>query len=141
NFELDHVYGLTETYGPFTINVAQPGIDQLDTEQRARFKARQGVANICAGELAVVDDKGGFVPKDGQTLGEVVMRGNAVMKGYFDKSEATEKAVEGGWFHSGDVAVWHPGGCIELRGREQDISICGGEHIPTIEVDQSVVEQ
>src|SRR5207248_1345267 len=71
NFELEHVYGLTETYGPFTINVAQPGQDELGDEQRTRLKARQGVANICAGELAVLDAQGGFVPQDGQTMGEV----------------------------------------------------------------------
>jgi fatty-acyl-CoA synthase len=138
NFELEHVYGLTETYGPFTINVAQPGHDKTDAEQRARLKARQGVANICAGELAVLDVNGGFVPQDGETMGEVVMRGNVVMKGYFDNPEATEKAFEGGWFHSGDVAVWHSDGSIELRDRKKDIIISGGENISTIEVEQAV---
>jgi fatty-acyl-CoA synthase len=138
NFELDHVYGLTETYGPFTINVAKPGLGSMDDEARARFKARQGVANICAGELAVLDANGDFVPMDGQTMGEVVMRGNAVMKGYFENPEATAKAFEGGWFHSGDVAVWHPDGYIELRDRKKDIIISGGENISTIEVEQAV---
>jgi len=138
NFELEHVYGLTETYGPFTINVARPGLDSMEDEARARFKARQGVANICAGELAVLDEKGEPVPRDGQTMGEVAMRGNAVMKGYFENPEATEKAFEGGWFHSGDVAVWHPDGYIELRDRKKDIIISGGENISTIEVEQAV---
>jgi fatty-acyl-CoA synthase len=138
NFELDHVYGLTETYGPFTINVSNPSFESMDDEARARFKARQGVANICAGELAVLDENGGFVPQDGQTMGEVAMRGNVVMSGYFENPEATAKAFEGGWFHSGDVAVWHPDGSIELRDRKKDIIISGGENISTIEVEQAV---
>jgi fatty-acyl-CoA synthase len=138
NFELDHVYGLTETYGPFTINVPGPGLDEMEAEDRARLKARQGVANICAGELAVLDEQGAFVPRDGKTMGEVVMRGNVVMKGYFKNEEATEAAFAGGWFHSGDVAVWHPDGYIELRDRKKDIIISGGENISTIEVEQAV---
>ena len=139
NFQLEHVYGLTETYGPFTINVPPPGFEQLDPGEQARLRARQGVPNLLAGELRVVDERMGEVPPDGETLGEVVMRGNVVMKGYFCNEEATETAFAGGWFHSGDVGVMHPGGSIELRDRKKDIIISGGENISTIEVEQAVV--
>ena len=138
NFELDHVYGLTETYGPFTMNVTQPGWDALAVEERARLKARQGVPNITAGEVRVVDGEMNDVPRDGETMGEVVMRGNVVMKGYFANDEATAEAFRGGWFHSGDVGVMHADGYIELRDRKKDIIISGGENISTIEVEQAV---
>jgi fatty-acyl-CoA synthase len=138
NFELTHVYGLTETYGPFTINVSPPGFDLLPPEEQARLKARQGVANIGAGEVAVVDEQMHPVPADGETMGEVVMRGNVVMLGYFENPEATARAFEGGWFHSGDVGVMHPDGHIELRDRKKDIIISGGENISTIEVEQAI---
>ena len=138
NFELDHVYGLTETYGPFTINITQPGQEALPAEDRARLKARQGLPNICAGELRVVDSDLHDVPADGEAMGEVVMRGNVVMKGYFENTEATDEAFRGGWFHSGDVGVMHPDGYIELRDRKKDIIISGGENISTIEVEQAV---
>jgi fatty-acyl-CoA synthase len=138
-FELCHVYGLTETYGPFTINVPPPDCDRYDPTTQARLKARQGVANLLAGEVGVVDEAGDPVPADGETMGEVVMRGNAVMTGYFDDPEATERAFRGGWFHSGDVGVMHPDGQIELRDRKKDIIISGGENISTIEVEQAVV--
>jgi fatty-acyl-CoA synthase len=138
NFQLEHVYGLTETYGPFTINVAQPGSAALSDEERSRRRARQGVANYLAGEVAVMDDDLNPVPPDGATMGEVCMRGNVVMKGYFDNPEATEAAFRGGWFHSGDVGVMHPDGWIELRDRKKDIIISGGENISTIEVEQAV---
>jgi fatty-acyl-CoA synthase len=139
NFELEHVYGLTETYGPFTINISPPGFDQLPSDEKARLRARQGVPNICAGDVAVVDEQMRPVPPDGETVGEVVMRGNVVMKGYFENPEATAKAFEGGWFHSGDVGVIHADGDIELRDRKKDIIISGGENISTIEVEQAVV--
>ncbi len=139
NFHLDHVYGLTETYGPFTINVPPPGFEELEAAGQARLRARQGVPNLLAGEVRVVDEKMRDVPADGETLGEVVMRGNVVMKGYFRNEEATEAAFAGGWFHSGDVGVMHADGSIELRDRKKDIIISGGENISTIEVEQAVV--
>jgi fatty-acyl-CoA synthase len=139
NFHLDHVYGLTETYGPFTVNVPPPGFEALEPSEQARLRARQGVPNLLAGEVRVVDEQLGDVPADGETLGEVVMRGNVVMKGYYRGEEATETAFAGGWFHSGDVGVMHPDGAIELRDRKKDIIISGGENISTIEVEQAVV--
>ena len=137
-FELEHVYGLTETYGPCTINVAPAGFADLPPEQQARFRARQGFANYLAGEARVVDEEMNDVPADGETMGEVVMRGNVVMKGYYANPEATEQAFRGGWFHSGDVGVMHPDRVIELRDRKKDIIISGGENISTIEVEQAV---
>jgi fatty-acyl-CoA synthase len=139
NFRLQHVYGLTETYGPFTINVPPPGLSALDPTEQARVRARQGVPNLLAGEVRVVDGEMRDVPADAETLGEVVMRGNVVMKGYYRNEEATEAAFAGGWFHSGDVGVMHPDGSIELRDRKKDIIISGGENIPTIEVEQALV--
>ena len=139
NFDLDHVYGLTEVYGPFTINVPGPDDAVRPAAENASLKARQGFANACAGEVRVVDDNLCDVPRDGQAMGEVVMRGNVVMTGYYRDPEATELAFQGGWFHSGDLGVVHPGGAIELRDRKKDIIISGGENISTIEVEQAVV--
>lgn len=138
NFELDHVYGLTETYGPFTINVPRPGLADVPLEEQARLKARQGFPNLCAGDVRVVDGEMRDVPADGETMGEVVMRGNVVMKGYFADEAATAEAFAGGWFHSGDMAVRHPDASIELRDRKKDIIISGGENISTIEVEQAI---
>jgi fatty-acyl-CoA synthase len=137
-FQLEHVYGLTETYGPYTINVAPAGFAQLPADQQSRLRARQGFPNYLAGETRVVDEQMNDVPADGETMGEVVMRGNVVMKGYFANPEATEQAFRGGWFHSGDVGVMHPDRVIELRDRKKDIIISGGENISTIEVEQAV---
>jgi len=139
NFELEHTYGLTETYGPCTINVAPPSLEHQPEEEQSRHKARQGFLNVCSGEMGVVDADMQPVPADGETMGEVVMRGNIVMKGYHDDIEATEKAFAGGWFHSGDIAVLHPDGSIELKDRKKDIIISGGENISTVEVEQAVV--
>ncbi|HAD74284.1 MAG TPA: acyl-CoA synthetase, partial [Gemmatimonadetes bacterium] len=139
NFELKHTYGLTETYGPCTINVAPPSLANQSKEEQSRHKARQGFANVCTGEVSVVDADMQPVPDDGETMGEVVMRGNIVMKGYYEDVEATEQAFAGGWFHSGDIAVLHPDGSIELRDRKKDIIISGGENISTVEVEQAVV--
>ena len=122
NFELDHVYGLTETYGPFTINVPQPNLVALSVDERARVKARQGFPNVCAGDIRVVDEGMRDVPADGCTMGEVVMRGNVVMTGYFADQEATHRAFADGWFHSGDLAVRHVDGSIELRDRRRTSS-------------------
>lgn len=136
--KISHLYGLTETYGPHTICEWQTPWDALPAEERARLKARQGVPYIHAAELRVVDEAMHDVPADGATMGEVVMRGNNVMKGYFNNPEATVKAFRGGWFHSGDVAVMHPDGYIELRDRAKDIIISGGENISTIEIEQTI---
>jgi fatty-acyl-CoA synthase len=138
---IHHVYGLTETYGPHTICAFQPSWDDLSLEERAAVKARQGVPYIVAGTgLRVVDQGMHDVPRNGQTMGEVVMRGNNVMSGYFQQPDATEKAFEGGWFHSGDLAVWHPDGYIELKDRAKDIIISGGENISTQEVEKVIME-
>jgi fatty-acyl-CoA synthase len=135
-FELDHVYGLTETYGPFTVNVESPALAGASAQERAERRARQGHPNVAAGELRVVADDGSDVPADGATMGEVLMRGNVVMSGYLDDPAATEQAFAGGWFHSGDVGVLHPDGQIELRDRKKDLIISGGENISTVEVEQ-----
>ena len=134
-----HVYGLTETYGPYTVCEWQPGWADLSLEDRAEALSRQGVAFIGADPIRVVDEDMNDVARDGATMGEVVMRGNNVMSGYYDDLEATAQAFRGGWFHSGDLAVWHPDGYIELRDRAKDIIISGGENISTIEVEQAVV--
>jgi fatty-acyl-CoA synthase len=138
-FEVNHVYGLTETYGPITICEWNPAWDELDVEERARLKARQGINMLTADAVRVVDAEMRDVPADGETMGEVVMRGNNVMKGYFEDEAATAEAFRGGWFHSGDLGVMHPDGYVELRDRAKDIIISGGENVSTIEVEQALV--
>ncbi|MGH8895720.1 MAG: acyl--CoA ligase family protein [Egibacteraceae bacterium] len=135
-----HVYGLTETYGPHTVCQWQDAWADEEPAERARLQARQGVAMLIADPIRVVDERMDDVPRDGQTLGEVVMRGNNVMKGYFEDPEATAQAFRGGWFHSGDLGVWHPDGYIELRDRAKDVIVSGGENISTIEVEQALVK-
>jgi fatty-acyl-CoA synthase len=137
-FRIVHVYGLTETYGPMTVCPIQEGWDELPVEQRAKLLARQGQAYPSADLVRVVDADMRDIPQNAETMGEVVMRGNNVMSGYFADAEATEKAFGGGWFHSGDLAVWHPDGNIELRDRSKDIIISGGENISSIEVEQTI---
>lgn len=132
-----HVYGLTETYGPHTVCEYQPA--WTGSDRRSTLLARQGVSFIGVDPIRVVDDEMVDVPRDGVTMGEVVMRGNNVMAGYYNDPEATAVAFRGGWFHSGDVAVWHPDGYIELRDRSKDIIISGGENISTIEVEQALM--
>lgn len=134
-----HLYGLTETYGPYTICEWHAAWSSLPIEEQARLLARQGVGYVTADRVRVVDEAMNDVPRDGQTTGEVVMRGNNVMKGYFAAPEATATALKGDWFHSGDIAVWHPDSYIELRDRKKDIIISGGENISTIEVEQTIV--
>ena len=138
-FSINHVYGLTETYGPITICEWNPAWDDLDAETRARLKARQGLQLVTADAVRVVDPQMRDVPADGETMGEVVMRGNNVMKGYFADEAATDEAFRGGWFHSGDLAVMHPDGYIEIRDRAKDIIISGGENISTVEVERVLV--
>jgi len=137
--DIVHVYGLTETYGPHTLCEWQSDWGDEPDEARARLLARQGVAYMIADPIRVVDEAMNDVPRDAETMGEVVMRGNNVMKGYYADPEATEDAFRGGWFHSGDLGVWHPDGYIELRDRSKDIIISGGENISTIEVEQAIV--
>jgi fatty-acyl-CoA synthase len=138
NFRPVHVYGLTETYGPHTVCEWHPEWDRLPAEEQARLAARQGQGYAIFDLVRVVDEKMQDVPRDGETLGEVIMVGNNVAKGYFENPEATAESFRGGWFHSGDIGVWHPDGYIELRDRKKDIIISGGENISTIEVEQTV---
>ena len=134
-WELTHVYGLTET-GPFiTVCESRPEHAGLALEDRAILKARQGVELITSGELRVVDEDDNPVPHDAQTLGEIVVRGNVVMAGYYDDPDATADAMRGGWFHSGDAAVVHPDGYLEIRDRFKDVIISGGENISSVEVE------
>lgn len=137
--EVVHVYGLTETYGPMTVCELQAEWDGLPEERRVLMRARQGVSMVTADPVRVVDEDMVDVPRDGSTLGEVVMRGNGVMAGYHDDPDATAEAFRGGWFHSGDAAVWHDDGYIELRDRFKDVIISGGENISTIEVEQALM--
>ena len=139
NINVVHVYGLTETYAPYTVCEPQKGWEALPADERAQLFGRQGVHNIVSDRIRVVDAEVNDVPSDGVTMGEVVMRGNNVMKGYFDDPEATAIAFRGGWFHSGDIGVKHPDGYIELRDRKKDIIISGGENISTIEVEHTIV--
>ena len=129
------VYGLTETAPFITICEPRPEHAALPFAERATIKARQGVELITSGELAVHDEAGAEVPHDGATLGEIVVRGNVVMKGYFNDPEATAQALRGGWFHTGDAAVVHPDGYVEIRDRLKDVIISGGENISSVEVE------
>jgi fatty-acyl-CoA synthase len=138
-FTVVHVYGLTETYGPITLCQFQPDWADLAVDQRAALQARQGVGMITAEGVRVVDDEMADVPADGETMGEIVMRGNTVMAGYYLDPEATAEAFRGGWFHSGDLGVMFPDGYIELRDRAKDIVISGGENISTVEVEQALM--
>jgi fatty-acyl-CoA synthase len=138
NLRVVHVYGLTETYGPITVSPWLPAWEAEAPAEQARLRARQGQGYPTSDLVRVVDEHDRDVPRDGQTMGEVVMRGNNVMRGYFADEAATAQAFRGGWFHSGDLAVWHPDGNVELRDRAKDIIISGGENISTIEVEQAV---
>ena len=138
-FTIVHVYGLTETYGPITFCQYRPEWADLTADQRAVLQARQGVRMIPAEGVRIVDGSMADVPADGATMGEIVMRGNTVMAGYYLDPDATAEAFRGGWFHSGDLGVMHPDGYIELRDRAKDIVISGGENISTIEVEQALM--
>ena len=138
-FRVTHVYGLTETYGPAVVNEWQGAWDALSSAERAALKARQGVRYPALEDLAVLDPATMQpVPQDGETLGEVMFRGNIVMKGYLKNPKATEEALAGGWFHSGDLGVRHPDGYIQLKDRSKDIIISGGENISSIEVEDAL---
>jgi acyl-CoA synthetase (AMP-forming)/AMP-acid ligase II len=132
---ITHVYGLTETAPFITVCEPRPEHDALSARERAVVKARQGVELITSGDLRVVDEAGNDVPRDGQTVGEIVVRGNVVMKGYYNDPEATAQALRGGYFHSGDAAVVHPDGYVDIRDRLKDVIISGGENISSVEVE------
>jgi fatty-acyl-CoA synthase len=135
-FNVTHLYGLTETYGPAVVNDWNAGWDSLPSADRAARKARQGVRYAALEALSIRDHETlEPVPADGRTLGEVMFRGNVVMKGYLKNRKATEEAFRGGWFHSGDLGVMHPDGYIQLKDRSKDIIISGGENISSIEVE------
>jgi acyl-CoA synthetase (AMP-forming)/AMP-acid ligase II len=138
-WEVTHVYGLTETAPFITVCAPLPEHAKLSPADLAVVKARQGVELLTSGELRVVDDKGREVPADGQTLGEIVVRGNVVMQGYYNDPEATEQAMGDGWFHSGDAAVVHPDGYVEIRDRIKDVIISGGENISSVEVEGTLL--
>ena len=135
-FNVVHVYGLTETYGPAVVNEWKAAWDNLEPAERATKKARQGVRYAALEDLTVMDPKTmQRVPADGETIGEVMFRGNIVMKGYLKNAAATDESFEGGWFHSGDLGVLHADGYIQLKDRSKDIIISGGENISSIEVE------
>ncbi len=140
-FQVHHVYGLTETYGPAVVNAWHTEWDALPGDERARIKARQGVRYPVLEALAVKDPGTmGNVPRDGETMGEVFFRGNVVMKGYFKNPKASADAFKGGWFLSGDLGVWHKDGYIQLKDRSKDIIISGGENISSIEVEDALMK-
>ena len=138
NLHVTHLYGLTETYGPIAVCAWNPDWDDLPADEQAALRARQGVGTIVSERMRVVDEDMEDVPADGESLGEVCMRGDNVMTGYYRDEEATEEAFKGGWFHSGDLGVVHPDGYVELRDRLKDVIISGGENIATIEVEQAL---
>ncbi len=138
-FNVTQLYGLTETYGPAVVNEWHTEWDSLDQQARTALKARQGVRYTPLERLEVMDPETmEAVPHDGETLGEVMFRGNVVMKGYFRNREATEEVFSGGWFHSGDLGVVHPDGYVQLKDRSKDIIISGGENISSIEVENAL---
>ncbi len=135
-FDLTHVYGLTEVYGPATVCAKHDAWDALDIGERARLNARQGVRYHLEADVRVLDSASMLpVPQDGQTMGEIMFKGNIAMKGYLKNAKATEEAFAGGWFHSGDLAVCYPDGYMKIKDRSKDIIISGGENISSIEVE------
>jgi fatty-acyl-CoA synthase len=138
-FAVTHLYGLTETYGPAVVNEWQGEWDGLEKGQKAARKARQGVRYAALEDLTVMDPETmEETPADGETIGEVMFRGNIVMKGYLKNRKASDEAFAGGWFHSGDLGVMHPDGYIQLKDRSKDIIISGGENISSIEVEEAL---
>ncbi len=144
NMNVTHLYGLSETYGPLALNEWHPEWDDLDADPQAELKARQGVGNVVADPLRVVDDNGADVPRDATTVGEIVARGNDVMLGYYRDDEATAAVTladadgQRGWFRTGDLAVVHPDGYVEVRDRSKDIIISGGENISSVEIERAL---
>jgi len=136
--EVTHLYGLTETFGPVAICEWKPEWDALPGERRAALKARQGVGNLIAEPLRVLDAEDADVPADGETVGEVAVRGNDVMLGYYEDPEATNAALRGGLFHTGDLGVMHPDGYVELRDRAKDVIVSGGENVSSVELEAAL---
>jgi fatty-acyl-CoA synthase len=137
-FDVTHLYGLTETFGPVVICDWRSEWDELAPADQAVLRARQGVGNVISLGARVVDDSGADVPRDGQTLGEIALRGNNIMLGYFEDEEATRTAVPDGWLRTGDLGVLHPDGYLELKDRAKDIIISGGENISSVEVEAAL---
>jgi fatty-acyl-CoA synthase len=137
-FDVTHLYGLTETFGPIAINEWQPQWDELAADEQSALRARQGVGNVIAEPLRVTDPEGRDVPRDGRTMGEILARGNDVMLGYYRDDEATAAVTLDGWFRTGDLAVHHPDGYVEIRDRAKDIIISGGENIASVEVERVI---
>lgn len=137
-FEVTHLYGLTETYGPVAVNVWQPEWDELAPEEAAKLRARQGVGNIIADPLRILDEAGVDVPRDGETIGEIAVRGNDVMLGYYHDDDATAAATRSGHFLTGDLGVMHADGYVAIRDRAKDVIISGGENIASIEVEKAI---
>lgn len=135
-FDITHLYGLTETYGPSALCVWQPEWAELEVDALAGRMARQGVANFAIDDFTVLDVDGTPVPQDGETIGEICIRGNTVMAGYLKNPSKTDEAFADGWFHSGDLAVTHPDGYIEIKDRAKDIIISGGENISSLEIEE-----
>jgi fatty-acyl-CoA synthase len=134
-WEVLHVYGMTETSPLILVCEPLPEHEKLNPAERAAVKARQGVELVSSGEIRVIDEQGELVPHDGETLGEICVRGNVVMTGYFKDPEATEAAFKGGWMHTGDAAVVHPDGYVEIKDRFKDVIISGGENISSVEIE------
>mgnify|MGYP001257652612 FL=1 len=138
-FKVNHLYGLTEVYGPSTFCALQNGWEDLSPDKQALKIARQGVRYHTLFDQQVMDPETlSSVPSDGQTMGELMLRGNTVMKGYLKNKEATDQAFEGGWFHTGDLAVLHPDGYAEVKDRSKDIIISGGENISSLEIEETL---
>ena len=138
-FDITHVYGLTETYGPAAICAKHKEWDSLDIVARTERNGRQGVRYTCAEGMAVMDSQSmTMVPWDGETMGEIMFRGNITMKGYLKNAQATTEAFAGGWFHSGDLAVMQPDGYVKIKDRAKDVIISGGENISSLEVEDAL---
>jgi fatty-acyl-CoA synthase len=137
-FDVTHLYGLTETFGPIAVNVWQPEWDGLPATEAARLRARQGIGNIVARSLRVLDESGRDVPADGETIGEIAVSGNDVMVGYYRDPEATAGVTRSGCFLTGDLGVLHPDGYVEIRDRAKDVIISGGENIASVEVERAI---
>ena len=136
-----HVYGLTETYGHVTQCAWNDAWNELEEEKQNDIKARQGVRYPNTEGVTIMDPETmKEVPRDGKTIGEIMIRGNVVMKGYFKDKDATEKAMKGGWFHTGDLAVMHPDGYVKIQDRSKDIIISGGENISSIEIENTLAK-
>ncbi len=135
---MTHLYGLTESFGPVAICDPQPGWDKLPEAERAVRRARQGVPNLIASPFRVVTSEGVDAPHDGESVGEVLLRGNDVMLGYFEDEQATRDATQDGWLRTGDLGVIHPDGYLELKDRAKDVIISGGENISSVEVEQAI---